>query len=981
MKQKMSNSQFRSLLLPIVVILVAFVIIASQIATMYAASLDWALGRGERHITGVSDVADEDVTYYRQKYGSAEESQIAASLVAQKVVEEGAVLLKNDNNTLPLSYGDNVTVFGYHYLNPLYVGEGSAAMDTTGDYIVTPEEAFSDVFTLNREVIDKMALSEAQELVYEDENTGTNLYEYDPAIYEGLEDSCQGSTGLVIISRSGLEGFDYNSRQAYADGTETQMQLSTNERNTITYAKENCDKVVVLLNCPSSIEVAELQRDDQIDAILWIGLPGSTGYRAIAGILTGEVNPSGKTSMTWPADLSSDPTYVNRMNTPFTNPIEDGIDGFIEYEEGIYLGYRYYETRYAEDNRFPVFGETGDYDAAVLYPFGYGLNYEDDAVTQTLSSVTENNGTVTVKGTVNNTSSREVKEVVQVYFGAPYEKGGIEKSAKELIVYDKLTVAANSRQDFQLTFALEDMASYDYTGIYSQNGSYVLEAGDYAIYLGKDSHNVWDEKTIKVDETLVYADEAIRGKAVGKRVSDAEVAENRFGTMSQYQQNNGMTQMSRSDFEGTFPQEPVEKPLSEDLVQMITSFDFQTDRLVGDVPGSLIYKETAPASNAENGLILSAMRGLSYDDPRWDLLLDNLDYSSEQISGLITHALYRTAAVDSIGLVETSDHDGTAGLTATWGGNNDLAAMFGMVSLPVVSCAFPCSPVQSATWNQELLREMGEMIGQESLTNQIHGWYAPGVNLQRTPFGGRNFEYYSEDPVLSGYSAAALISGAFEDGGLTAYLKHFVLNESDDNRSGVSVWVNEQALRQLYLKPFELCIKNASGDELYYDVDEKTQKTIHVPACRAIMTAMCYVGAESPTNSYTLLTEITRGEWGFTGMVITDMSSGGTYKNRNFGYRIGNDIWMFFQPEEVKLDTPTTQWAARNAVKNVAYVVVNGNAYNNVKPGAVAYYDESPWHRTLRIINICLLLLSALGVIWMVIRQLDDKKHPEKYVH
>ena len=979
MKKKMSNGQFRSILLPILVILVAFVLIANQAATTYAASLDWALGRGERHITSVGDVAEKDVTYYQQKYGSAEESQIAASLLAQKVEEEGAVLLKNEGNALPLEKGAAVTVFGYRYQSPFYVGEGSAAMDTTGDYIVTPAEAFGEAFTLNQDVADRIGAAQPEELVYADENTGTNLYELNPSVYAGAEESCKGTTGLVIIGRTGLEGFDYNSREAYADGTETEMNLSRNELDTIAYAKANCDRVVVLLNCPSAIEIAELQRDSDIDAILWIGLPGSTGFRAVAQILTGEVNPSGKTSMIWPADLSGDPAYVNRLNTAYTNPIEGGMNGFIEYEEGIYVGYRYYETRYAEDNAFPVFGETGTYDDAVIYPFGYGLNYEDDLITQTLESVTEENGTVTVKGTVKNGSSRDVKEVVQVYYGAPYQKGGIEKSAKELIAYTKVAVPAGGSQAFTLSFATEDMASYDYNGLYSATGSYVLEAGDYTVYLARDSHASWGEGTVKVPETLVYAEEATSGKAVGKRASDGTAAVNRFDTMKQYQQNNGMTQMSRTDFAGTFPQAPAEKALSDDLVTLITGFNYETDPRVGDVPGSLIYRDTAPVSAANNGLMLSALRGLSYDDPMWDMLLDNLDYSTDQIGSLLTHALYRTAPVDAIGLVETSDHDGTAGLTATWGGNNELAANFGMVSLPVVSCAYPCSPVQSATWNQDLLREMGAMIGQESLTNQIHGWYAPGVNIQRTPFGGRNFEYYSEDPLLAGWSAAALISGAFEEGGLTAYLKHFVLNESDDNRSSVSIWVNEQALRQIYLKPFELCIKKAVGEETYYDAEAGIQKTITVPATRALMTAMCYVGAESPTNSYTLLTEVTRNEWGFTGMVITDMSGGGTYKNRNFGYRVGNDIWMFFRPEEVALNTPTTQWAARNAVHNVAYVVVNGNAYNKVKPGATAYYDESPWHRTLTIFSWVLVALSALGVCWMVLRQLDEKKHPEKY--
>lgn len=977
--KRMSDRQFRSILCSVMAIVIALTCVVNQTALKYSAALDWALGRGERHVTALDSVRDEDVVFYETKYASAEDSKVHAALVAQKIAQEGIVLLKNQNDLLPLKNGDSVTPMGYRYVNPFYVGEGSAAMDTTGEYIVTPEEALSEYFTLNTAVTGRLQNAEPQELVYADDNGGTNIYEFDPAVYRGSESTCGGSVGLVFIGRTGLEGFDYNSKTAYEDGTETQMHLSRNEKAMVEFSKANCDHTVVILNCPSALEIVELQRDASIDAILWIGLPGSTGYRALAQILCGEVNPSGKTSMLWSADLSADPTFVNRYSTAYTNAVEGGPSGYIEYEEGIYVGYRYYETRYAEDNTFPVFGGTGTYDDAVVYPFGYGMNYSDDQVTQTLDRVEERNGIVTVSGTITNASAWDVNEVVQIYFGAPYTPGGIEKSAKELVAYDKIAVTAGGRESFTLQFDMEDMASYDHLKLYSDTGSYVLESGDYQIYLGKNSHESWGSDTVRVPETLVYAQQAKSGRAVGMRSSDLVMAENQFDDMAAYAAEGGMITMSRADFAGTFPTAPEEKPLAQEALDRMVSFDYKTDAIVGEMEGSVLYRADAPVSKANNGTSLSSLRGLDYDDPMWDELLDNLDYTSVQVSDLITYALYRTAPVDEIGLVETSDHDGTAGLTATWGGNNDLAAMFGMVSLPVVSCAYPCSSLQSATWNEDLMREMGEMLGQEALSNGITGWYAPGINLQRTPYGGRNFEYFSEDPVLSGRSAAALISGAYSEGGLVAYLKHFILNETDDNRSGVSIWVNEQAMRQLYLKPFELAVKNAKGTETYYNAQSDNREEIEVSACRAIMTAMCYVGTESPTNSYRLLTNVLRNEWGFRGMVLTDMNGGSLLRNKNVGYRVGNDIWMTFRMEELDFSSPTAQWCARNAVHNVAYVVVNSNSYNNVKPGATAYYDMSPWQRTLYIADVAVGILCLAGVAWMVLRQRSSKKtHKEE---
>jgi beta-glucosidase len=976
-RRKMSGHNLRILVIPPVIILVLSMQFIAIAANEYEAYFNAVFGRGKRQIASV-DGAAETAQFYSSNYKTPEESRLAASLVAQEVVEEGAVLLKNRDDALPLSRNSKVTPFGYRYVSPFYGGTGSANVDTSADYIISPEEALTKVFKVNDTVTERLKAGTPETMVCDESKEGTGLSEYNADIYQGSEASCVDTAGIVFIARPSMEGYDYNSTIPYSDGTETQLELTVNEKRTIAFAKENCSKVIVILSCATPMEIVTLQKDDEIDAILWIGLPGSTGFEAMARILDGEINPSGKTSALWYADFKSDPTYVNHTTTHYTNVAEDGPNCYLEYEEGIYVGYRYYETRYAEDNSFSVFGETKDYEDAVVYPFGFGLNYEDAMITQTLNSVKEKNGRIIVTGTVTNASSRDVSEVVQIYYGAPYTKGGIEKSVKELVEFTKVKVKAGESEVFTAEFSVEDMASYDYRKLYSGNGSYVLEAGDYEIFLSKDSHDIWGVKQVTVKETLVYADSAKSGKAAGKRSTDQVPAQNLFEDMNKYQAENGMTTMSRSDFAGTFPGTPKEKAASMRVLQDIHKFNYKTDFELGEVEGSLLYRDVEPLSKADNGIQLSSLRGLTYDDPNWEELLDNLDYASEDISELITRGLYMTAAVEAIGKVETSDHDGTVGLTATWGGNAELAAKYGITTNQVITCSYPCGSVQSATWNRELVERMGAMVGSEALTNNVNGWYAPGLNLHRTPYSGRTFEYYSEDPVLTGYIASAVVSGAFTQGGLTTYLKHFALNETDENRSSVAVWANEQVFRQLYLRAFEICVKSASGTETYYDTEAGELRTIKVNACRAIMTSMNYVGVKSPTNSYAMLTKLLRGEWGFRGMVLTDFTSG-TYKSKEIGYRIGNDLWMGITAVPIDLSTPTAKWCARNAIHNISYVVVNSNAYNNVMPGSQVYYTMPAWKVVLLVLTLLAYVLALFTALLLLLRTRDERRFPEKY--
>lgn len=975
---KMSNIKFRTIMVPVVALLFAIPTILTLTANEYSASLDFALGRGEKHITSVSDVDPEKLEFYERNYDTAEASRLAARDVAQEVEEKGAVLLKNDNNALPISKNSKVTPFGYRYISPFYGGTGSANIDTSDPYVITAEQGLNNYFDVNEDVVNKMKSSNPETMVYDDGNDPTNLSEYNSSIYNGLEDSCKDTVGIVYLARPGTEGYDLNSTTPYSDGTKTQLELTTNERNMIQFAKDNCSKVVVLLITPSPMMISELQNDNEIEAIIWAGLPGAGGYEALSRIMTGEVNPSGKTSDLWYADFKSDPTWFNHLTTNYTDTVNGGPTCFMNYSEGIYVGYRYYETRYAEDNNFTVFGETKGYDDAVVYPFGFGLNYEDDKVTQELESVHYDGENVTIKGTIHNNSKYDVDEVVQIYFGAPYTEGGIEKSAKVLATFDKYNVKANSNYDFELTIKDEDMASYDYKKIYSNDGSYVLEKGNYTIYLGQDSHNDWGHENIVVDETKVYASEAKKGVAVGKRSTDGIEANNILDSLNEHEASGDFTSMSRSDFAGTFPKEETPKAFDETLVEELTSFDYKTDERLGEVEGSLLYKTEDPISNQPKTLTLSDLRGYDYDDPIRDDLLNQLDYESTDIDNVITYALYQTAKVESIGKVETNDNDGTVGLTANWGGDEELAESMGSKTSKVTSCCYPCAPIQAATWDEEVMYKMGAMIGEEGLTNNISGWYAPGLNLHRTPYGGRNFEYYSEDPVLSGKIAASTVGGAFTEGGLYAYIKHFALNETDMNRSSVAVWANEQVCRELYFKGFEICVKNAVGEISYYDKGTDSKVTKEVKASRGLMTSMNYIGVTSPTNSYDLLTVLLRNEWEFEGMVETDFTSG-TYKNKDIGYRVGNDLWMAMRTYELDLSTPTAKWCARNAIHNIAYVVVNSNAYDRVAPGAYVYYDMSPWRVALITVDVILYVLTFGGIVWIVLRQLDEKKHKEKY--
>lgn len=1006
MNKKMSNEKFRIILLPIIAVLLILAIVLPIVANSYSATLDMILGRGARHVVELDDVPAESTQYYDAKFPNPEagtlqnsdppteieeKSRNEAAKTALKVTEEGITLLKNDG-VLPLNKNSKVTPFGYRYLVPVWGGAGSASTNMNFDYVVTAEEALAMNFSVNDTVVSKMKGATATEFVGDTSkapsvatwggndggtmgmppSTDMTVYEYEPGIYAGTESSCDGTVGVVFIGRRGQEGDDLWAFPYVDSGAQHELQLTTYEKDMIAFAKANCDKVVAICNFSNIMEIGELEEDAGINAILWIGNPAAKGLEAMSEIMVGDVNPSGRTVNVWLNDITEDPAHINVMNGTYANG--DMVSkNYYEYEEGIYMGYRYYETAAAEAAKGNYAGF--DYDDEVVYPFGYGLHYDNDNVTQELTEVRLRGSNLHVNGVIKNDSSREVKETVQLYIEAPYYAEGskIEKSAKVLVDFDKYTVAANSSTEFEFVVAREDFASFDGDCYYTENGGYVLEKGEYVLHLGKNSHEDWGSDKFVIEETLAYVDAGAKNaaKAIGKRPSDGIVVENTFDDVKRYIDDGYMTVMSRSDFEATMPTTAaIDKVAPDYIVKANAAYDKDNDPVSGvKNPDATLYKAEKPKSKVDNGLTLSSMRGLAYDDPLWEDLLDQIDFDKrDEISAAITYGLYSTQPLEDIGLIRTGDNDGPLGLTATWSGTQGH----------VVACAWASAPITAATFNTDLIYEMGLAIGQEGLTNGIQGWYAPAVNLHRSPFGGRNFEYYSEDPVVSGKIGAAMVSGTRQNG-LFAHIKHFALNEMDHARGNVQVYATEQSMREMYLRGFEIATKTAECTEQVYDETTRGQKTVTIKAAGAYMTSMTFIGPKFTGASYDLLTTVLRNEWGFEGFVITDFTSGSN-KSKDCGYQVGNDLWMGMRATALNdLDTATAQWSVRRAIKNIAYTVVNSSAYNGVAPGSYAYYDMSPWRIALIIAVVIAGLLVAAGAAWVIIRALDEKKNPDKY--
>ena len=901
--------------------------------------------------------------YPATQSASKDEAFANANAKNIEICSEGFVLLKNEQNALPLASGAKISVFGKNSVDLSYGGSGSSGFTgidyKTMDDSLT-EAGFQTNAALRKFYEDDRASGAGRSSNSSDLDSGDNevitVGETPQSMYtQQVKDSYKefGDAAIVVITRIGGEGFDLPRYQGDTEGAVSEdshyLELDQNEIDLLAAVTDGgFDKVIVVFNIPSAFEATFLEDPDyapfadKIDAAVWTGFAGGEGIMALGKILNGEVSPSGRLVDTWAADFSKDPTFVNFGTGPspaFSDKYTNGQYYFVDYEEDVYVGYRYYETRALTD------GEDW-YAENVVYPFGYGLSYTQFAweVGQPSTSEIKKDGTIEIDVTVTNTGAVAGKEVVQLYCTPPYYEGGIEKAAKVLCGFAKTgELQPNESETVTLSFDPYYAASYDYR---DANGNsfcgYELESGDYILSVAHNAHETEKAFECSLYEDIRYSEDPVSQNTVENRYTGAEGY-----TDSDYQLS---TVLSRSDWEGTWPDAPTasEMTLSDDMLdELLDESPNDPNDLSGeampdfDMEGTLTIRDLLPGSSPEP----SPQPIIAYDDPAWEELLDLC--SVEELEKLINEGCYSTQAIEGIGLPATQHGDGPAGFTYFL--NKD--AVFG-------TCHYCSEPVMAATFNEDLMEELGNTIGEEGYwgndkTGQPYSSiYAPGVNIHRSMFGGRNAEYFSEDPLLSGKMAAAEIRGC-QEMGVICMVKHFAANEQETHRArnGDVSWLTEQSLREIYLRSFEIAVKEGES--------------------RGLMTSFNRIGLKWTGGDYRLITEILRDEWGFQGTVICDFNTHPEYMfSRQMAYA-GGDLNLANTP--VAWVDPTDVGdlvVLRRCAKNVIYSLANSNAMN----GEVIGYRMPDWQIIVLVVDAAILL----GVIaWGAVGLMQAKKREE----
>lgn len=868
----------------------------------------------------------------------SQESIDSSSEFGVKVAEEGIVLLKNDDNLLPMTDKKTLNVFGWASTNPCYGGSGSGGISDAYPTISLLDGLKDAGFETNEELSSFYT-------EYRADRPSVNMFAQDwtlpePPVDQYTDELMQNAkdfsdTAVVVFARTGCENADLptdftkvtytNNSEDYEDfGSDRHyLELSRSEENMLDMVCDNFDNVIVVYNGSSVFELGFAEKHEQIKSLIWCPGTGQTGFEALGEILAGEVNPSGKTTDILVKDLKETPSYNNFVVTPYDNMDEHGVTNafnpeelkvpsFANYVEGIYAGYRFYETAAAEGFL--------NYEDAVSYPFGYGMSYT--SFEQKMGDLNvDADGNITVEVTVTNTGSVAGKEVVELYYNPPYINGGIEKSTANLIVFDKTELLeAGASETVTLSFTAEDMASYD---TYN-HGCYVLEAGDYIISLQSDSHNVIDSKTYNVAADIVY-DES------NPRSTDETAAVNQFGFAE-----GDVTYLSRADGFANYTEAtaaPSNRSMSEESkAQYLDNSNYNPEDYNNQ-------DDVMPATGADNGVQLVDLRGLDYEDELWDTLLDEL--TVDEMSNLIAFGGYQTAAIDSIGKVATTDCDGPVDIYNNFTG--------------VSSIGLPAVVMLAFTWNTDIAQEYGECIASMADEMNVSGWYAPSMNMHRNSFAGRNFEYYSEDGFIAGKLAASVVQGSNKYG-VYAYIKHFALNDQETDRwYKNSMWCNEQAIREIYLKPFETAVKEGHAT--------------------AVMSSYNYIGPVWSGACAPLQQTVLRDEWGFRGMVITDyfLSAGGAM-NSDQAIRNGSDLMLTNIDAGTNNLQDTTSatgvLAMRNATHNILYTVVNSRAYDgdNLNSGMPA------WEIMMIVIDLVIAALLVLLEVFVVRKGYKKRK-------
>lgn len=834
------------------------------------------------------------------KYMLSDTTVSKANELAKEVQSEAITMLKNDDSNLPLS-NKKVNVFGWGSTNPVYGGTGSGSMSDQYETVsmldgmkqagLKTNTELSKLYTDYRKDRPEVGMF-AQDWTLPE----VPAKQYSDKLVSDAKDF--SDEAVVVLTRVGGEGADLptdmkakgitykNNSKDYDDFQkgESFLQLSKTERDMIDLVTSNFKKVTLVYNGANTFQFDFLNDYPQIQSVVWCPPAGQTGFSALGEVLAGETNPSGKTSDTFLKNLTKSVSYNNFGKFEYTNMADKAakykgftgddvtaIPGFVNYSEGIYVGYKFYET--ASDEGLI------NYDDTVAFPFGYGLSYT--SFDQKLDSVKYKGGKVTVTATVTNTGDKAGKDVVEVYYNPPYTDGGIEKASKNLAGFEKTKeLQPGESQKVTVKFDDDDMASYDYKGA----KAYMLEKGDYDISIQSDSHHVIDHKAITVKDTVTYDSDS------NTHNGDKTVATNQFDDVA-----GDVTYLSRADHFANYKEAtaaPTNFKMSDKAKETFYNnsnydpkkFDKDSDKM--------------PTTGAKNGLKLSDMYGKDYDDADWDKLLDQLTF--DDMDNLIANGGYGTQAVKSVGKIQLTDADGPASL------NNNFTG--------VGSIGFPASTAFACTWNKDLAKQFGEMIGDMAHDMHVAGWYAPAMNIHRNAFSGRTFEYFSEDSLLSGVMASSEISGA-KSKGVYSFMKHFALNDQETKRTEMlCTWTNEQAMREIYLKPFEMSVKEGGA--------------------QAVMSSFNYIGNTYAGADSALLQTVLRGEWGFKGFVLTDYFGGYGYQNADQEVRAGNDSMLATTKitNHITDKSATSVKAMRQAAHNILYTAANSWQYANGEP-------------------------------------------------
>ena len=871
------------------------------------------------------------------KYTLSDATVSKANELAKDVQSEAVTLLKNDDSNLPLS-GKKVNVFGWGSTNPVYGGTGSGSMSKQYKTVslldgmkqagLKTNTELSKLYTDYRKDRPEVGMF-AQDWTLPE----VPVKQYSDKLVSDAKDF--SDEAVVVLTRVGGEGADLptdmkakgitykNNSKDYDDFQkgESFLQLSKTERDMIDLVTSNFKKVTLVYNGANTFQFDFLNDYPQIQSVVWCPPAGQTGFSALGEVLVGETNPSGKTSDTFLKDLTKSVSYNNFGKFEYTNMAGKAakykgftgddvtaIPGFVNYSEGIYVGYKFYET--ASDEGLI------NYDDTVAFPFGYGLSYT--SFDQKLDSVKYKGGKVTVTATVTNTGDKAGKDVVEVYYNPPYTDGGIEKASKNLAGFEKTKeLQPGESQKVTVKFDDDDMASYDYKGA----KAYVLEKGDYDISIQSDSHHVIDHKAITVKDTVTYDSDS------NTHNGDKTVATNQFDDVA-----GDVTYLSRADHFANYKEAtaaPTNFKMSDKAKETFYNnsnydpkkFDKDSDKM--------------PTTGAKNGLKLSDMYGKDYDDADWDKLLDQLTF--DDMDNLIANGGYGTQAVKSVGKIQLTDADGPASL------NNNFTG--------VGSIGFPASTAFACTWNKDLAKQFGEMIGDMAHDMHVAGWYAPAMNIHRNAFSGRTFEYFSEDSLLSGVMASSEISGA-KSKGVYSFMKHFALNDQETKRTEMlCTWTNEQAMREIYLKPFEMSVKEGGA--------------------QAVMSSFNYIGNTYAGADSALLQTVLRGEWGFKGFVLTDYFGGYGYQNADQEVRAGNDSMLATTKitNHITDKSATSVKAMRQAAHNILYTAANSWQYANGEPKVA-----TPIWKTAMYVAWGVVAVLVIGLEFLTIKRYLSRK-------